>query len=78
MPILQSTQEPAVLVAIDIAKSRHEVLMESPGWRNRKRLVLLNTAVEFRRFADYLPPSGILSVSFLKPPATTIARLPTL
>ena len=54
MPILQSTQEPAVLVAIDIAKSRHEVLMEAPGWKSRKRLVLLNTAVEFRRFADYL------------------------
>jgi transposase len=54
MPILQSTQEPAVLVAIDIAKSRHEVLMEAPGWKSRKRFVLLNTAVEFRRFADYL------------------------
>ena len=54
MPILQSTQEPAVLVAIDISKSRHEVLMEAPGWKSRKRLVLLNTAVEFRHFADYL------------------------
>lgn len=30
MTIVQSTQETAVLVAIDIAKSRHEVLMETP------------------------------------------------
>lgn len=50
----QPTQTPTVLVAIDIAKLRHEVLIEAPGWRSRKRLVLLNTAVEFRRFADYL------------------------
>lgn len=54
MPVFQVTQEPAVLVAIDIAKLRHEVLIEAPGWKSRKRLVLLNTAVEFRRFADYL------------------------
>src|SRR5579883_1955720 len=54
MPIVQSTQPPTVLVAIDIAKLRHEVLIDAPGWKSRKRLVLLNTAVEFRRFADYL------------------------
>lgn len=54
MPNVQSTQSPAVLVAIDIAKPRHDVLVEAPGWKRRKRLVLLNTAVEFRRLADYL------------------------
>src|ERR1700692_3242242 len=54
MSLAQPTQTPAVLVAIDIAKLRHEVLIEAPGWRSRKRLVLPNTAVEFRRFADYL------------------------
>src|SRR5579883_3197647 len=54
MPIVQSKQPPTVLVAIDIAKLRHEVLIDAPGWKSRKRLVLLNTAVEFRRFADYL------------------------
>jgi hypothetical protein len=50
----QSTQSPAVLVSIDIAKLRHDVLIEAPGWRSRKRLVLPNSAVEFRRFSDYL------------------------
>lgn len=54
MPIVQSTQPLTVLVAIDIAKLRHEVLIDAPGWKNRKRLILLNTVVEFRRFADYL------------------------
>jgi transposase len=54
MPSMQNTQSPSVLVAIDIAKLRHEVLIEGPGWKSRKRLVLLNTAVEFRCFADYL------------------------
>lgn len=54
MPVVQSTQSPAILVAIDIAKLRHEVLIEAPGWKSRKRMVLLNTAIEFRRFADYL------------------------
>ena len=54
MPVVQTTQSSIVLVAIDIAKLRHEVLIEAPGWKSRKRLVLPNTAVEFRRFADYL------------------------
>jgi transposase len=45
---------PTVLVAIDIAKLRHEALIQAPGWKSRKRLILLNTAMEFRRFADYL------------------------
>ena len=53
MSNVQSTQSPAILVAIDIAKLRHDVLIEAPGWKRRKRLVL-NTAVEFRRLADYL------------------------
>jgi transposase len=58
MPTIQnthpSTPSSTVLVAIDVAKLRHEVLIETPGWKSRKRLVLLNTAVEFRRFTDYL------------------------
>jgi transposase len=54
MSLTQPTQTPTVLVAIDIAKLRHEVLIDAPGWRSRKRMILPNTAVEFRRFADYL------------------------
>jgi transposase len=29
-------------------------LIEAAGWKRRKRLVLVNSAVEFRRLADYL------------------------
>jgi transposase len=54
MPSIQTKQPSTVLVAIDIAKLRHEVLIEGPNWKSRKRLILLNTAVEFRHFADYL------------------------
>lgn len=54
MSLSQPTQTPTVLVAIDVAKLRHEVLIEALGWRSRKRLVLANTAIEFRRFAEYL------------------------
>jgi len=54
MSLIQPTQLPAVLVAIDIAKLRHDVLIEAPGWKNRKRMILPNTATEFRLFADFL------------------------
>lgn len=54
MPTLQPPQDPAVLVAIDIAKLGHDVLIEAPGWKSRKRMILVNNAVEFRRFAEYL------------------------
>ena len=54
MSLVQPTQLPAVLVAIDIAKLRHDVLIEAPGWKSRKRVILPNTAAEFRLFADFL------------------------
>ena len=54
MSLVQPTQPSPVLVAIDIAKLRHDVLIEAPGWKSRKRLILPNTAAEFRLFADYL------------------------
>lgn len=50
----QSTPEAVVWVAIDIAKDRHEALIEAPGWKNRKKFRVQNTAEEFRTFADFL------------------------
>ena len=35
-----------VLVAIDIAKARHEVLIAVPGRRRRRRLTVLNQLAE--------------------------------
>ena len=54
MSLVQPTQPPAVLVGIDIAKLRHDVLIGAPGWKSRKRMILPNTAAEVRLFADLL------------------------
>jgi len=46
MTIQQSTPPQAALVAIDIAKNRHEILIEpGPGMR-RRRMSVLNSRVE--------------------------------
>ena len=54
MSLVQPAQAAAILLTIDIAKLRHDVLIEAASWKNRKRLILPNTAAEFRLFADYL------------------------
>jgi transposase len=54
----QSTPEAVVWVAIDIAKDRHEALIEAPGWKSRKKYRVQNTAEEFRAFADFLHGLG--------------------
>jgi hypothetical protein len=53
MALVQPTQPLAVLVAIDIAKLRHDVLIEAPGWS--KRVVL---AVLMRGIRVMYPHSG--------------------
>lgn len=58
MTIQQGTPEAVVWVAIDISKDRHEVLIEAPGWRSRKKFRLQNTAEEFRSFAAFLHSLG--------------------
>ena len=54
----QSTPEAFVWVAIDVAKDRHEALIEAPGWRSRKKFRVQNTAEEFRSFAAFLHSLG--------------------
>jgi transposase len=48
------TLDGAVLVAIDIAKSRHEVLIERPGVKRRHRLTVLNNKAEIERLVTQL------------------------
>ena len=43
-----------VFVGIDIAKHRHEVLIEAPGKARRRRLTILNTRAELDRLAALL------------------------
>jgi hypothetical protein len=44
----------ALLVAIDIAKVRNEVLIEAPNHKRRRRLSVLNTRAEHDRLIDTL------------------------
>ncbi|ESX29176.1 hypothetical protein X764_31880 [Mesorhizobium sp. LSHC440A00] len=48
----------AVLVAIDIAKVRNEVLIEAPGHKRRRRLPVLNTRAEHDRLVEILQAYG--------------------
>ena len=40
---------PTLLVAIDVSKHRHEVLIGIPGKTRRRRLTVMNTLEDFRR-----------------------------
>ena len=48
----------AMLVAIDIAKARNEVLIEAPGHDSRRRLTVPNTRAEHDRFVELLRTAG--------------------
>ena len=47
-------QNAPILVAIDIAKTRHEVLIAIPDKKRRRRLTVLNQLEDFKRF-ELLP-----------------------
>ena len=47
-------QSEPVLVAIDIAKARHEVLIAVPGRKRRRRLTVLNQLDDFNRLVATL------------------------
>ena len=42
-------QNAPILVAIDIAKARHEVFIAIPGKKRRRRLTILNQLNDFER-----------------------------
>ena len=54
MITLQSMPAGAVLEAIDISKCRHEVLIDAPGRKRRRRLKILNTRQEHDRLVGVL------------------------
>tara|TARA_R110002074_G_scaffold27936_1_gene80682 strand:+ start:214 stop:558 length:345 start_codon:yes stop_codon:yes gene_type:complete len=51
-------QDAPVLVAIDIAKARHEVLIAIPDKKRRRRLTVLNELADFNRLIDTLRDYG--------------------
>ena len=54
MTLSEDMPDRAVLVAIDVAKRRNEVLIEMPGRARRRRLTVLNTRAEHDRFVETL------------------------
>lgn len=59
MTTISITQTTAVLAAIDIAKSRHEVLIAIPGKTRRRRLTVLNRQEDFDRLIATLTAYGL-------------------
>lgn len=58
MTVADSTPADAVLVTIDIAKVRNEVLIEASGQKRRRRLSVLNSRAEHDRLIDVLLAYG--------------------
>jgi len=58
MTTLTSTPNGAVLVAIDVAKTRNEILIEEPGRTRRRRMTVLNAKADHDRFVDVLGRYG--------------------
>lgn len=54
----QTTPLRMTLVAIDIAKDRHDVLIEAPAPARRQRFRMANSVEDFQRLADYLRGTG--------------------
>ena len=51
-------QAEPVLVAIDISKARHEVLIAVPGKNRRRRLTVLIQLIDFKRLISTLSDYG--------------------
>lgn len=52
------TPDAPVLVAIDISKHRHEILVEVPGRKRRRRLTIQNTREDYQRLITWLADYG--------------------
>ena len=64
MTKLSSTPASAVLVAIDMAKNRQEVLIERPEGGRRRRMTVLATKADYDGFAEQLAAIGHPLVGF--------------
>ena len=53
------TNASTLLVAIDISKHRHEVLIRVPGKKLSRRLTILNTLDDFQRLSATLASYGM-------------------
>jgi hypothetical protein len=58
MTEISIAQDAPVLVAIDISKARHEVLIAIPDKKRRRRLTVLNEFADFNSFIVKLRDYG--------------------
>jgi transposase len=58
MSASHDTPEVLTLVAIDIAKSRHDGLVEPPTPARQRRFRMVDSVEDYERFADYLRSTG--------------------
>ena len=63
------TNASTLLVAIDISKHRHEVLIGVPGKKRRRRMTILNTLDDFQRLSATLPTQKHMDAPITKPHA---------
>jgi hypothetical protein len=52
------TPDAPIFVAIDTAKHRHEILIEVPGKKRRRRLTIQNTLEDYNRLVALLTDYG--------------------
>jgi transposase len=55
----ETTLDARVIVGVDIAKHRHEVLIAVPGKQRRRRMTLTNTKADFERVVGVLSGYGL-------------------
>lgn len=59
MTVINSIAISTVLVAVDISKHRHEILIATPGKTRRRRLTIQNTLDDFERLSGILAGYGL-------------------
>ena len=71
MTTTKLTLNDALLVAIDIAKHRNEVLIEEPGRARRRRMSVLNTGLSTTGSSKRSASMDVLSSPASRRPVTT-------
>ena len=67
------TQNAPILMAIDIAKARHKVLIAIPGKKRHRRVIILNQLDDFKRLIASWASYGLpVRVAVRLPAITTV------
>jgi len=61
MTMNKNNTKPSLWVAIDVAKTKHDVLIEYPN-ETRKKLKIMSTLSDFNRLADIIKASNLPAI----------------